>query len=233
MLKNRLLFLPLFLPLFLILVILPFLILFFIVFTGFTVGNLLGISPENTILIFLLIAIGSFVNIPVVEVKTRETDYHPFSIFGWLYRVPRVRKTVIAVNLGGCVIPSVLSIYFLSSMPLQMWLPSISLISLITYFNAKPVKHVGIAIPMLLPPAVSVFVSYLIIQALSLSMFFLPRLAFSAGVLGVLIGADILHLKDVTRIGPAVVSIGGAGTFDGIFLTGIFAVLLSAFFLPI
>jgi uncharacterized membrane protein len=43
----------------------------------------------------------------------------------------------------------------------------------------------------------------------------------------VLIGADLLRLKDIRRMGTPVTSIGGAGTFDGIFMTGIVAVLLT------
>ena len=45
--------------------------------------------------------------------------------------------------------------------------------------------------------------------------------------LGVLIGADLMRMKDIRRIGTPIASIGGAGTFDGIFLTGIIAVLLA------
>jgi len=36
-----------------------------------------------------------------------------------------------------------------------------------------------------------------------------------------------MHYKDLDLINAPVVSIGGAGTFDGIFLTGIIAVLLA------
>jgi uncharacterized membrane protein len=44
-----------------------------------------------------------------------------------------------------------------------------------------------------------------------------------------LIGADLLNLDAVRGLGAPVASIGGAGTFDGIFLTGIMAVLLASF----
>jgi uncharacterized membrane protein len=46
--------------------------------------------------------------------------------------------------------------------------------------------------------------------------------------LGTLIGADILNLPKVQGLAVPVASIGGAGTFDGIFLTGIIAVLLAS-----
>jgi uncharacterized membrane protein len=41
-----------------------------------------------------------------------------------------------------------------------------------------------------------------------------------------LVGADLLNLRGITKIGAPVVSIGGAGTFDGVFLAGVIAVLL-------
>lgn len=47
------------------------------------------------------------------------------------------------------------------------------------------------------------------------------------GVLGPLIGADLLHLRDIEAAESGVVSIGGAGTFDGIVLSGIIAAYLA------
>jgi uncharacterized membrane protein len=52
-------------------------------------------------------------------------------------------------------------------------------------------------------------------------------LAYISGSLGTLIGADLLNLNNIQGLGAPVASIGGAGTFDGIFVTGILAVLLA------
>jgi uncharacterized membrane protein len=52
-------------------------------------------------------------------------------------------------------------------------------------------------------------------------------MAFISGTMGVLIGADLLHLDDIRKMGTPVASIGGAGSFDGIFISGIVAVLLA------
>ncbi len=84
---------------------------------------------------------------------------------------------------------------------------------------------------MLIPPLASALFSYLSVVLLSAPLHDVPRIAFTAGVLGALFGADILHLKDLDRIGAGVVSIGGAGTFDGIFLTGIFSVFIAQWFI--
>jgi uncharacterized membrane protein len=54
-----------------------------------------------------------------------------------------------------------------------------------------------------------------------------PLVAYVSGVIGTLIGADLANLGRIKGLGAPVASIGGAGTFDGIFLTGIVAVLLA------
>ena len=40
-------------------------------------------------------------------------------------------------------------------------------------------------------------------------------------------GADLLNLDKIQGLGAPIASIGGAGTFDGVFLTGILAALLA------
>lgn len=42
-----------------------------------------------------------------------------------------------------------------------------------------------------------------------------------------MIGADLMNLHRLAELGAPIASIGGAGTFDGIFLTGLLAVLLA------
>jgi len=59
------------------------------------------------------------------------------------------------------------------------------------------------------------------ILALVLSREYAAPLAYIGGSMGTLIGADILNLDNIGSLGAPIASIGGAGTFDGIFLTGI------------
>ncbi|HBP90739.1 MAG TPA: hypothetical protein DD706_23965, partial [Nitrospiraceae bacterium] len=54
-----------------------------------------------------------------------------------------------------------------------------------------------------------------------------PSVAFIAGVLGPLLGADVLHMREIPNIATGMASIGGAGTFDGIVLSGILAAYLA------
>jgi len=53
-------------------------------------------------------------------------------------------------------------------------------------------------------------------------------LAYVGGSLGTLIGADLLNLGHMQNLGAPVASIGGAGTFDGIFVTGVLAVIIAS-----
>ena len=80
----------------------------------------------------------------------------------------------------------------------------------------------GIAVPGLIPPLVAALGAWLLCPQA-----FRAPCAYIACTMGTLIGADLLHLEDITRMGAPVASIGGAGTFDAIFLGGIIAVLLS------
>ena len=94
------------------------------------------------------------------------------------------------------------------------------MISGISYFFSRPVQGFGIGMPIMIAPISAALVSLLISPEQS------APLAYISGTLGVLIGADLLHLKDIPKLGTPYASIGGAGTFDGIFITGIVAALL-------
>ena len=87
---------------------------------------------------------------------------------------------------------------------------------------AHPVLGLGIAEPVFVPPFVTV------VMALILSRPYAAPLAYISGSLGTLIGADLLNLDKVQGLGAPIASIGGAGTFDGIFVTGLLAVLYAS-----
>jgi uncharacterized membrane protein len=89
---------------------------------------------------------------------------------------------------------------------------------------------IGIAVPVLLPPAVAAMTAILVTPVLVGHESLAPRAAYMAGTIGTLIGADLGHLlnrRTLALLDAPLLSIGGAGTFDGIFLAGIIAVLLA------
>jgi len=187
----------------------------------------LGLTPEATISIVLGTLIGSGINLPLFKLKTHQTG-HLVILPGqkpvWeLFQPAKEGYTVIAVNVGGCLIPVGLCLYFIF---LQLVNPihcviSLAAITALSYKLSRPIPGIGIGMPILIAPVVSVML------ALLLDPEHAAHLAYISGVLGVLLGADILRLKSVAGLGVPVASIGGAGTFDGIFMTGVIAALLA------
>jgi len=99
---------------------------------------------------------------------------------------------------------------------------AIACVAALCHQLASPVPGLGIALPVFVPAIASAAV------ALLLSLRRAAPLAYIGGSLGTLIGADLLNLGRVQGLGAPLVSIGGAGTFDGIFLTGVLAVLIAS-----
>ena len=222
-------YVPLALPFFLFLVGLFFFIVVLIQLQVLQYAySKLGLSSGAALLLLLASLIGSYFNIPIAELPEREVrSGQVIEFFGMRYVVPIVTdwsRTVIAVNVGGAVIPSLLSLYLL----LKNWIwGSAAIATLIVtiacYLLAQPVPGIGIALPFLAPPIIAAM------AALFVARTNVAAVAYISGSLGTLIGADLLNLGRIQGLGAPVVSIGGAGTFDGIFLTGIMAVLLASF----
>lgn len=187
----------------------------------------IGIPPEYLFTLLFLCIAGSMINIPIRRIALEHDveEWDTVSFFGMRFRPPRSshpNKMVLAVNVGGAVIPSALSLYlFVSSPhPIRMLL-ALAAVSYVVYRNARPVVGLGIAVPWLIPPIVAAAAGMIF------DYNFAAPTAYFAGTLGTLVGADILHLDKLKQLRAPVASIGGAGTFDGIFLAGMFAVLLS------
>jgi uncharacterized membrane protein len=215
---------------------LPFLLAFFfllvLLVTAIEIGILeyayakMGVDRRYVFGLLVLSLVGSYVNIPVAELPPeRMISGREMAFFGMRYVIPIVQdwpRTIVAVNVGGAVIPTLLSIYLMAKTGLYgRGLLGIAAVAAVVHALARPVPGVGIAVPTLAPPLVAA------VAALLLSRPSAPALAYIAGSVGTLIGGDLLNLHKLRGLGAPVASIGGAGTFDGIFLTGILAVLLA------
>jgi|SRR5208282_40322 len=189
----------------------------------------LGVSSHAAIFLLLGSLIGSFFNIPVAELPPEHVmSDQAIDFFGMHYTVPVVTHwsgTIIAVNVGGAVIPTLMSIYLLIKHDLWVkGLVATAIVALVIHWMAKPVAGLGIAVPVFMPVIITAIVAVLLARREA------APLAYIAGSMGTLIGADITNLDKVRGLGAPVASIGGAGTFDGIFLTGILAVLLASLY---
>jgi len=192
----------------------------------------LGLPPELAFMALFASLAGSYINIPVARIEGGVPhDTEVVNFFGVRYRVPARyagATTTLAVNVGGAVVPVLISIYVLAHQ-MSAILPSafgVAIVALVVHRWARPVRGLGIAIPMFIPPIVAALAAW-ILAGLFSGPQHIAAIAYVSGVLGTLIGADLANLGNLGDLGAPVASIGGAGTFDGVFLTGIVAVLLA------
>ncbi|MGI6660430.1 MAG: DUF1614 domain-containing protein [Bacillota bacterium] len=182
----------------------------------------LGLSPQGAFLVFALSLLGSVINIPVKREQTITRPAVPSLLSIFFYYPPVVQERVLAVNLGGAVVPLAVSLYLLPMAPFIAVVLATAIVSVICYTVARPVPGRGIAMPAMVPPLTAA------LSAVILARGSAGTVAYIAGTMGTLIGADLMHLKDLRRMGPGVLSIGGAGVYDGIFLAGLIAAFLAA-----
>ena len=197
----------------------------------------LGFSTLQVVLLLALTLVGSFVNIPIARVRS-ELPYGEVVrlprgfMIERLYRIPSfVTETVVAVNLGGAVVPTLVSLVLVLAAvqaggtgilaPIALGVLGVTLV---TRLVARPVPGLGITTPFFVPPLGAAIAGILLAGGIPGAG---PVIAYVSGTLGTLIGADLLLWREFPRLGARVVSIGGAGTFDGIFLAGVIAALLA------
>lgn len=197
----------------------------------------LGFSPLQVILLLALTLAGSFINIPVARISAAlpygEEARLPrgFLLERRYLRVPLVTETTVAVNVGGAVLPSIVSLVLAGAAVraggIDMLLPialGVLGVTLITRLVARPVPGVGITTPFFVPPICAALAGLLLAGGMVWAG---PVIGYISGTVGTLVGADLLLWRQFSRLGASMVSIGGAGTFDGIFLAGVIAALLA------
>lgn len=232
-------FLPLFVVILLIILAIPLIIIYLFLRLTETAFEQVGFNHWHASLAVFGSVLGSLVDIPLTP--------HPFSAYPQWYLalatavgidVPAAFHSVtLAANLGGCIIPVAICLHLLlqGRATLLKAALGIAVVAIITYGAAEPVPNEGILLPFWLSPLLGALCGLALARGYRRA----PPLAYISGAMGTLLGADILNLLTPGVIPslspllshasrPLVLSIGGAGVFDGIFLTGIFSVLLAA-----
>lgn len=213
------------------LILLVFAIVFLVAFVQVGIISVafdkLGLSPHSAFLLLMALLLGSWVNLPLFKMSAGQPPEEaiPLPLRRW-FGLPSMvfpGKTVVAVNVGGCLIPVLFSGYLMVQGAVRplLALIGVAVVATVSYVLSRPIAGIGIGMPVLVAPVTAAGVALLLDPAQS------APLAYVGGTLGVIIGADVLHLNDIRKIGAPFASIGGAGTFDGIFITGIVAVLLA------
>lgn len=187
----------------------------------------LGLTPEITLLLLIGTLVGSGINLPLFDLRIKQSGHlviSPEKKPIWeIFQPVKEGRIVIAINVGGCIIPVGLCLYFISLQlidPLNLIIALLAITAL-SYKISRIIPGLGVGMPLLIAPLAAAAL------ALVLDPAHAAHLAYVSGVLGVLIGADILRLNNIIDLGAPIAAIGGAGTFDGIFLTGIIAALLA------
>lgn len=187
----------------------------------------LGLSKESAYLLLLCTLAGSLVNLPLFTLKADKT--FPPKIPEELLRLPFFRsppvtdKIVVTVNVGGAVVPVAFSLYLIAHNPLNLFqiATAVAVVAFIANKISGPIPGAGIGMPMLIAPIAAALIASFLDPQLR------APLAYISGTLGVLIGADLLRVNDIRKLGVPFASFGGAGTFDGVYITGLVAVLLA------
>lgn len=169
----------------------------------------LGLSQNSAFLLLFLSLFGSGINLPLFSLRSKVPPQAIEGIFYGLLRGPRPMRsgrTIITINVGGGLIPVLFSLYLFRHTPLEMaeTVLATAIVTAVSYRLSRPLPGLGIAMPILVAPLTAA------LAALLLGGEYRAPLAYISGCLGV-----------------PVASIGGAGTFDGIFITGLVAVLLT------
>jgi len=197
----------------------------------------LHLSSSTAMLVLIGIVFGSVINLPIAHYPLDHEVEAPIfePIAGWemLPQYHRMRQEmIVAVNVGGCVIPVLLGIRMMrfiadgGSDAIKVAVVGMIVNTLICYRMAQPVPNLGIRLPFFLPALVALTLTWFGLPDAAMRPYHAP-VAFVIGITGPLVGADLLHWKDFKKIAAGTVSIGGAGTWDGIVLSGLLAALFA------
>lgn len=163
----------------------------------------LGLPPGAALAVLAAGTIGSAVNVPLARL--------------------RATGSLLALNIGGCIVPLALAGWvvrttFLGSVEIAT---AVAIVAVASWCASRVEPGVGVTLPGWVAPLAALAASALVDRAA------LAPLAYVAGTLGTLLGADLLRLPAAARGGAPVLTIGGAGTREGIFLAAVIAVLLA------
>ena len=239
--KKRIILQPIVLPQFFLVFLVTLIFLpFFLMFYGVIFRYGLGLPLPLVFIVIWVSLVGGMINFPLKEFKVNQPTFisREISFFGFRWIIPEVvlreQKMIIAINLGGAIIPIFVSAYLLLyTIPISDPNPPLTymkiflltfIITLVVNKFSRIVPGVGIMVPGFLPPLLTALLTIIIFPVFTPANPYI--IAYVSGSLGTLIGADLLNLKKLPNLGAIMISIGGAGTFDGIYLTGVMAVFL-------
>jgi uncharacterized membrane protein len=153
-------------PIQLILFIFMLILLFMLVQIGLLhiAAEKLGIDFSKALLALFLCLLGSVINIPLFTMPLAP-DIVPPPYRGWLLGPtrPRPDRVIVAINLGGAIMPILFSLYLVTRLELGI-IPVVlasAIVSIISYFLSRPIPGLGIAMPIFIPPMVAAVCAFI------------------------------------------------------------------------
>src|ERR1700674_350502 len=127
----------------------------------------LGVGPGAALFLLFGSLIGSYFNIPITFLPGETVrSGQVIDFYGMQYVVPFVVSspgTVLAVNVGGAVIPTIMSTYLV--LRYQLWLKAtiaVVVIAFIIHSMATPVPGIGIAVPVFAPVVTTAILAFIL-----------------------------------------------------------------------
>lgn len=231
-------FLPIPIIILILIIVVPIIFIYLFLRLSETAFEMVGFDHWHASLAVFGSVLGSLVDIPLgtVPLSAYPEWYVSLASMYPLAVSLSFHPVYLAVNVGGCIIPMVVSTHLLmrGRAPAGKAALGIIIVAVVTYIAAMPVPKEGIVLPIWLSPTLAAITGLVLAGGFRGA----PTLAYISGTIGTLIGADIFMLMTPgvlpmlsplrAQIRPLFLSIGGAGVFDGIFLTGVLSVLLAA-----
>lgn len=138
------------------------------------------------------------------------------------WRNPFVEETVVALNVGGVLIPLGLSLYELFHASVgspQLLIFAIYAVGVAQIVRRPPTSGAMVIPVILVAPVVALLLGW------TLGAEHRAAFTYISGFAGILAGADLMDLSDLRNIGKPEIVIGGDATFDSIFLNQLFSLM--------
>jgi uncharacterized membrane protein len=195
----------------------------------------LGFSWISALVVVLLMAFGSFVNIPVYRIRREVVQVARDEASDFDVCVPcassHVWDTLVSINLGGAVIPMCVSLYIMYKTIMIVGISliftvtiGIAIVGIIAFISTRLVTSAGIQVSLLIPGLTALLAGLLLAGGTGLTA---AAIAFVSGTTGVLLGGNIANFYRLKNLEVTAVSFGGTGTFGSIFICCILPALIA------
>ncbi len=179
----------------------------------------IGLGATASIVVVFILAVTSILlsdtNIPLTTVRLRE-------------RYGEV-EVLLALNVGGAIIPLIISIHIIIALSINypliilLILVGIFMVTAISYRVSRVVNGIGVIVPVIVPALTAASTALILVEMAGYPISTAGPVSYVSGTIGTILGVDVLKIRDVVENAKNkyIVSIGGMGSFDTIYLVGL------------